>query len=67
MPATGGRKGGNMKKENMGFYPIWFTGTRRTYSRTVYKKDDRFFVKWYGELIEVKRGESGNFYTVEEY
>ena len=56
-----------MKAYNsIGNYPIWMKGSRRTERRNVYEKDGRFFVKWYGELIEVNRDSSG-FVTVEEY
>ena len=46
---------------------VWLTGSRRTIWRNVYEQDGRFFVKWYGALIEVKRGDSNGFVTVEKY
>lgn len=45
---------------------IYLTGSRKTIQRVVYKKDGLFYIKWYGEYIEVKKGTAG-YYTVEPY
>ena len=52
---------------NMGIYPIFFKGSNRTYKRVVYEDCGRYFCRWYGEKIEVVRGMSGYFQTVECY
>ena len=52
--------------ESNGKEPIWFTGTQRTFWRTLYKSDCKYFCKWYGRMIEVKRSWNG-FVTVEQY
>ena len=54
--------------KNHGRYPIWFTGTRRTYWRAVLEKEDgTYWCKWYGQLIAINWGDTGTFYTVEKY
>ena len=46
---------------------VWFTGSRRTLERTLYKDElDRLYCKWYGQFIEVKKGQFG-YSTVEAY
>lgn len=45
---------------------VYFTGSRRHYVRTVYAENDKFFVKWYGEFIEVKKTRFG-YVTVFQY
>ena len=52
--------------KNYGRYKINFTGSKTTIERTVYEKDDKYFVKWYGEYIEVTRNSFG-WKTVEAY
>lgn len=39
---------------------IWFRGSRRFYERTIYTDGFRFYVKWFGNLIEVSEGEAGS-------
>lgn len=45
---------------------VWLTGSRREIERVIYQDGERFFVKWYGNMIQVEQGRSG-FYTVEMY
>lgn len=47
--------------------PIWFTGTHKTYRRTIYRSDDKYFCKWYGRVIELKKDHFGCFETVDAY
>ena len=55
--------------KNHGQHEIYLTGSKRRIKRSVYEKDGKFFIKWYGEYIEVERsGYGGTFYkTVESY
>lgn len=55
------------KMQNVGNYMIWLTGSRKTIKRAVYQDGTRYFIKWYGQIIEVARNASGAFYSVEEY
>ena len=55
-----------MEKQNMGTCAIWLTGSKKRVQRVVYKIGGQFFVKWYGNMIEVKRG-THSFYSIEEY
>lgn len=48
-------------------YPIWLTGSKKTIKRMVYEDNGKLFIKFYGQLIEVKRSDSGKYYTVKEY
>lgn len=45
---------------------VYLTGSRRTIERVIHKEAGKFFVVWYGNMIEVKKGSSG-YYTVEAY
>ena len=51
---------------NHGSYAIWLTGSRKNIARCVYEKDGKYFIQWYGRMIEVRRDWSG-FATVDEY
>ena len=51
----------------LGVYPIYFIGSRITVNRVVFTDNQKFFVRWYGNLIEVERGMGGYFQTVETY
>ena len=45
---------------------IWLTGSRKTIKRMVYKDNDKFYIKWYGNPIEVIKANMG-YTTVESY
>ena len=45
---------------------VYLTGSRRTIERVICKNAGKFFIAWYGNMIEVKKGNSG-YYTVEAY
>lgn len=34
--------------------PIYFTGSEKTYKRVIYTDGEHYYVKWYGDLIEVE-------------
>lgn len=51
---------------------VWFKGSRRKIERTVYTDGQKYFVKWYGEYIEVINLDNVNnvtdrWVTVDEY
>ena len=51
-----------------GKYAVFLTGSKRNVARNVYEDDQkRFWIKWYGKHIEVKRSDFGNYWTVEPY
>lgn len=51
-----------------GKYAVFLTGSKRNVARSVYEDDQkRFWIMWYGKYIEVKRNESGTYYTAEQY
>lgn len=50
----------------LGTYTVRLTGSKKNIKRTVYTDGNRFFIKWYGNMIEVRR-ETNDFYTVEAY
>lgn len=51
-----------------GRYAIFLTGSKRNVERSVYEDEQkRFWIKWYGKYIEVKRSDFGNYWTVEPY
>ena len=45
---------------------IWFTGSKKHEIRTIYKDDEKYFIKWYGEMIGVHKM-YGSWMTVEKY
>ena len=50
-----------------GRYAIFLTGSKRNVERSVYEDEQkRYWIKWYGKYIEIKRGISG-YYTAEPY
>lgn len=53
--------------KNIGSYPVYLTGSNKTVKRVVLKDNDKYFIKWYGQLIEVVRGFSGYFRSLEAY
>ena len=59
-----------MKKhyENRGDSPVYFTGSRRTYSRCIWRDNEtgKEYVRWYGEYVEVERGLVGGYYNTVE-
>ena len=53
---------------NRGKDIIYLKGTRRSVWRVIWEKDGTFYIKLYGELIEVKRCNYGcGWGTVERY
>lgn len=38
---------------------VYFTGTRRTFERTIYTMDNKYFCKWGGNLVEIEKGQFG--------
>ena len=48
---------------------VWFKGSKRFYERAIYTDGYRFYVKWFGNLIEVKEYELGanQWHTVGQY
>lgn len=52
--------------KNIGQYSIYLTGSKATIKRVVKTDGKKYFITWYGNQIEVKRGTSG-FYTVGTY
>ena len=53
--------------KNIGRYEIYLTGSRKWIMRSVLEEEGRHFVKWYGQKIEVVRGEANYYRTVEKY
>ena len=45
---------------------VRFTGTGRTFERTIYMIDGKYFCKWYGNFVEIEKGRFG-WRTVELY
>ena len=63
---TLGGKDSDMKSH--GRYRVYLRGSRKHIERTIYEDENgKCFVKWYGNLIEVKRGNGGTYGTVEMY
>ena len=56
-----------MKKVNYGRDIIYLKGSRRFVWRNVYGIDGKFYVKFYGELIEVTRARGYGWNTVESF
>lgn len=52
--------------KNLGQYKIWLTGSEKFVQRSVYEKDGKHYIKWYGQMIEVVRG-TYDYTTVEAY
>lgn len=53
--------------KNIGKYEIYLTGSRKWTTRSVLQDGDKFFVKWYGAIVEVVRGTANYYKTVEKY
>ena len=54
--------------KSIGNYPVYLTGSKKTVNRAVKTPDnEKFYIVWYGQLIEVVRGYAGYFKTVEAY
>ena len=51
----------------VGTHKIYLTGSRKFIERCVVTDGTKYFIKWYGNMIEVKLGFSGYFRTVEAY
>ncbi len=46
---------------------VYLTGSQKSVERTIYEDDNgRYYVKWYGNMIEVRRSGYG-YATVEKY
>lgn len=52
--------------KRIGMMSIYLTGSRKTIERVVVSDGEKFFITWYGQLIEVKQG-THRFYTVLDY
>ena len=46
---------------------IYFTGSKELHWRNLYGKNGKFYVQWYGEMIEVTPGRLNIWKTVEPY
>ena len=46
---------------------IYFTGSKEAHRRTIFEEDGRFYVKWYGQMVEVEQGRFGSWRTKEAY
>jgi hypothetical protein len=38
----------------LGNFPIYFTGSQTTINRVIYNDGKTFYIKWYGNFIEVE-------------
>ena len=57
-----------MKGINHGQHPIYLTGSMAWDRRNVYEQDGKFYIKWYGQIVEVERRVGADHYrTVEAY
>jgi len=45
---------------------IYLTGSRKTIQRVVFTENNLYFIKWYGQYIQVEKCATG-FCTVEKY
>ena len=53
--------------KNHGRYRIYMTGSKCYIDRSVYEdKDGKCYIKWYGQMVEVKHSTCG-YVTVESY
>lgn len=46
---------------------IYFRGSKETHRRTVFEEDGKYYVKWYGQMVEVVKGQFQVWRTKEEY
>ena len=54
--------------KSCGRYSIYLTGSQSYTQRVVYEAENgKFYIKWYGNVIEVYRGVCGGYATVEKY
>lgn len=54
--------------EKLGSCPVYFKGRRELIMRTVFVKNNKYYVRWYGNFIEVEKNPiDGEFRTVETY
>lgn len=44
-----------VQMENMGRYPVYFTGSHERHERTIWSNGWKNYCKWYGQFIEVER------------
>lgn len=50
--------------EKIGVRKIWFSGSRQTFERLVWKKEDgTFWIRWYFESVQVKQAEGTEYAT----
>ena len=60
-----------MKKDKKYSTPrwVWFRGSRKHYERAIYTDGFRFYVKWFGNYIQVAEDEAGSnhWHTVGKY
>lgn len=55
-------------KIQYGAYPVYFIGSRQLVMRTVYTENNKYYVRWFGNFIEVERNpRDGNFKTIGTY
>lgn len=59
----------NHRLEDQGRYSVYLTGSRKHESRNVRYNPytERYFMTYYGKEVELTRGTSGYFSTVDEY
>ena len=56
------------KLYNRGVGYVWLRGSHKYVKRNVYQTcEDKCFIEWYGQMIEVTRHEGTIYYTVEQY
>lgn len=55
-----------MKRKRFTSDRVYLTGSRRTIQRIVFEENGLYYVKWYGEYIQVAKAATG-YYTVEPY
>ena len=56
---------------NTGTKLVYLTGSKKTIKRTVWKDGDKYYIKWYGEKIQVYHPDgfmvTSGWRTLEEY
>ncbi len=50
-------------KKHRSYCLVWLKGSRRKIERTVYTDGKKYFIKWYGEYIEVINQDNANNVT----
>lgn len=55
-------------KVQLGAFPVYFKGRRELIMRTVFVENNKYYVRWFGNFIEVEKNPTdGEFRTVETY